>query len=100
MKHIPEIKEYCESNGYPYEIVITEYPGHATEIARAHSSQDLRIYSVGGDGTLNEVLNGMAGSGCSLAAIPSGSGNDFIRSIVGKDIPDNIIRLTIEGTER
>jgi len=99
LKRIPEIKEYCESHGYRYEIAITEYPGHATEIAKAHCSQKLRIYSVGGDGTLNEVLNGMAGSESSLAAIPCGSGNDFIRSIVGKDIPDNIIQSTIEGSE-
>jgi YegS/Rv2252/BmrU family lipid kinase len=100
LKRIPEIKDYCESHGYRYEIAITEYPGHATEIAKAHSPQGLRIYSVGGDGTLNEVLNGMAGSGSSLAVIPSGSGNDFIRSIVGKNVPDNIIQSTIEGTER
>jgi len=98
---IPEIEEYCNKKAYEYEIVTTEYPGHATKIAKAHSSaHPLRIYSVGGDGTLNEVLNGMAGSGCSLAAIPSGSGNDFIRSIVGADIPKNIISSTIEGTER
>ena len=59
-----------------------------------------RIYSVGGDGTLNEVLNGMVNSGSSLAVIPSGSGNDFIKSVVGRDIPDNILSATIEGTER
>ena len=98
---IPEIMEYCEGRSYEYEIVTTGYPGHATEIAKAHSAvQALRIYSVGGDGTLNEVLNGMAGSGSSLAAVPSGSGNDFIRSIVGANIPKNLIKSAIEGTER
>lgn len=98
---IPEIREYCDSKGYEYEIVTTKYPGHATEIAKAHCSvQTLRIYSVGGDGTLNEVLNGMAGSGSSLAVVPSGSGNDFIKSIVGENIPKNLIKSTIEGTER
>lgn len=98
---IPEIREYCESKSYDYEIVTTEYPGHATEIAKAYSeAQNLRIYSVGGDGTLNEVLNGMAGSGSSLASIPCGTGNDFIRSITGEDIPKNIIGSVIEGTER
>ncbi len=101
VKYIPEIQEYCESHGYSHEIVVTEYPGHATEIAKMQSSsQTLRIYSVGGDGTLNEVLNGMAGSGSSLAVLPCGSGNDFIRSIVGEKIPDDIIPKTIEGAER
>lgn len=101
VNNIPEIKKYCESHGHSYEIAITEYPGHATEIAKKlSSSQTLRIYSVGGDGTLNEVLNGMAGSGSSLAVLPCGSGNDFIRSIVGEKIPDDIIPKTIEGAER
>lgn len=98
---IPEIEKYCSSRKYEHEIVITNYPGHATEVAKAFSSmQPLRIYSVGGDGTLNEVLNGMAGSNSSLAAIPSGSGNDFIRSIIGANIPGNILIKTIEGTEQ
>ena len=98
---VPEIRAYCEGKDYEYEIVITEYPGHATEIARAQSAaQTLRIYSVGGDGTLNEVLNGMAGSGSSLGVVPSGSGNDFIKSIVGADIPKDLLKSTIEGTER
>jgi len=100
-EQIPEIKRICESNGLEYEIVETEYPGHATEIAASYNeAEPLRIYSVGGDGTLNEVLNGMAGSKNSLAAIPCGSGNDFIRSIVGPDIPENITEATINGTEQ
>jgi len=101
VKNIPEIRNFCESRGYSYEIAVTEYPGHATEIAKEQSSsQTMRIYSVGGDGTLNEVLNGMAGSGSSLAVLPCGSGNDFIRSIVGEKIPGDIIPRTIDGTER
>ncbi len=101
LRLIPEIKDYCESRGYEYEIKVTEYPGHATIIAHEQSKAgQLRIYSVGGDGTLNEVLNGMAGSGSSLAVIPSGSGNDFIRSIVGESIPENILQATLEGTEK
>lgn len=101
MKLLPEIRKCCENNGFEYELAVTGYPGHATEIAKTNSkAQTLRIYSVGGDGTLNEVLNGMAGSGCSLAAIPGGSGNDFIKSILGADIPKNIIEATINGSER
>lgn len=101
LRLVPEITEYCESKGYEYEIAITEYPKHATEIARMHSSSgSLRIYSVGGDGTLNEVLNGMAGSGSRLAAIPSGSGNDFIKSLIGAAPPKNLVESAVEGTER
>lgn len=98
---IPEIKAYCEGNNIDYHIEVTKYPGHATEISREYSeAQPMRIYSVGGDGTLNEVLNGMAGSQSSLAAVPSGSGNDFIRSIIGENIPKDLIRSSLEGTQR
>lgn len=101
VKLIPRIRECCESKSLDYEITITEYPGHATNIAEKYSkTQTLRIYSVGGDGTLNEVLNGMAGSGSSLAVIPSGSGNDFIRSITGDASPDDLIQSAIDGMER
>lgn len=97
---IPEIKKQCEEKNLDYEIFITQYPEHATEIAKEQSTlQTMRFYSVGGDGTLNEVLNGMAGSGSSLACIPSGSGNDFIKSVTGAVALKNIIKATIEGTE-
>ncbi|HEX2946839.1 MAG TPA: diacylglycerol kinase family protein [Clostridia bacterium] len=101
LRLIPNIKDYCEKHSYEYEIAVTEYPGHATKIAREQAEKGLlRIYSVGGDGTLNEVLNGMAGTGSSLAVIPSGSGNDFIKSIVGEKLPDDIIKATVEGSEK
>lgn len=101
LRRVPEIRKYFEANGGEYEIRITEYPGHATEIAKEYSStQDLRIYAVGGDGTLNETLNGMAGSGSILGTIPSGSGNDFIRSVAGESIPENILKHTVEGKEK
>jgi YegS/Rv2252/BmrU family lipid kinase len=97
---IPEIRNYCEGTGLDYEIATTEYPGHATQIALNYSkAQKLRIYSVGGDGTLNEVLNGMAGSGSSLAVIPSGSGNDFIKSIHGEKMPADLVKSAVEGKE-
>jgi len=83
-----------------YEIVYTKEQGHATEIARRYSSMDnYRIYAVGGDGTLNEVLNGMIGSGSSLGCIPGGSGNDFIKSIVTKFDRKRILMNTVLGTE-
>jgi len=83
-----------------YEIVYTKEAGHATEIARKYSSKgDYRIYAVGGDGTLNEVLNGMVGSNSSLGCIPGGSGNDFIKSIVTKFDRKRILMNTVLGTE-
>jgi diacylglycerol kinase (ATP) len=66
-----------------WEIQLTEYPGHATELAKAATEKysELRVYSVGGDGTLNEIINGLVGSNAKLGIIPSGSGNDTLRSM-------------------
>lgn len=83
-----------------YEIITTQYAGHATEIARDYSARGTyRIYAVGGDGTANEVLNGMADSDSSLAIIPGGTGNDFVQYITGDFRRDEILRETILGEE-
>ncbi|MDP4090409.1 MAG: diacylglycerol kinase family lipid kinase [Bacillota bacterium] len=95
---ISKIKEICSENGVEPEIEITKAPGHATEIARRYASdEDIRIYAVGGDGTLNEVLNGMVGSSSSLAVIPTGSGNDFIRSLCAEVSWEDILSKSIRG---
>lgn len=65
-----------------YEIEITNYPLHATEIARSYSEkyQDLRIYACGGDGTLHEVANGIyPHKHVQMAILPIGTGNDYLR---------------------
>lgn len=101
---IPHIEKIFKSRDDEYVIEVTREAGHAVEIAKSYSiSEEYRIYSVGGDGTLNEVLNGMAGSNSSLAVIPSGSGNDFIKNIYNFDKDENLIELlvkTINGKEK
>jgi len=81
-----------------YEIVYTKEEGHATEIARKYAADEAyRIYAVGGDGTLNEVLNGMVGGEAALGCIPGGSGNDFIKSLVPKFDRKRILMNTVLG---
>lgn len=92
-KLIPVISKICIQENINYIIELTEYPGHATEIAKKHCLEEgVRLYAVGGDGTLNEVLNGMIYSSCSLAVIPAGSGNDFIKTVYN---PLNIDKLIV-----
>ncbi len=87
LEYIPKIEEYFSTIKDIFFIEVTRYPGHAIELVKQYVSKDtFRVYSVGGDGTLNEVLNGMAGSDSSLAVIPSGSGNDFVKSIMSYSV--------------
>jgi len=101
LKLIPRIKSIFHATDRKYHIEITKRPGHATEIAREYTSKaSFRVYSVGGDGTLNEVINGMAGTDSSLAVIPGGSGNDFIRTICADPLADDILERAVEGREK
>ena len=82
LQMIGSIKSRFKNFIHSFKIYITEAPGHATEIAKkiASTGEDVRIYSVGGDGTLNEVINGIEGfSNVELGIIPCGSGNDVAR---------------------
>ncbi len=99
---VPFINE-CFKDKVNDELVVevTKYPGHATEIAKAHSgSGECRVYSIGGDGTVNEIVNGIAGTASSLGVIPTGSGNDFIRSLHSETDVRGVIVRTINGVER
>jgi diacylglycerol kinase (ATP) len=65
-----------------YEIVFTEFAGHATELAREGAKAGFRIVAaVGGDGTVNEVARGLLGTRAALAIIPKGSGNGLARHL-------------------
>lgn len=75
-----KIKDYMK--GKNFEIIETKRPLHATEIASKYKDdKDTVVYACGGDGTLNEVINGIAGGKCKLGLIPTGSGNDFYKSL-------------------
>lgn len=95
IKMTDRIHSCFRDSGLSYEIKVTEAPGHAREIAgeaiAAHEA--LRLYSVGGDGTLNEVVNGMAGSKAELGIIPCGSGNDAVRSFYHTFEPEKLIEI-------
>lgn len=82
------------------QILRTEYAGHATDLARFVTQEGTGcLYAVGGDGTVNEVLNGMVHSDWSLAIIPGGTGNDFIHRLVDKHLLGDILKETILGEE-
>ncbi len=84
--------------------VLTEYPGHATKLAAEAVKLGAKlIVSVGGDGTLNEVVNGIVQASnvdlghvadCALAMIPRGTGGDYRKTFaIEKDVEAAIERI-------
>ena len=72
-----------EGHGLDVQCVLTKNQGHATELARrlCESGEELRFYACGGDGTVNEVANGIIGyDNAAMTAIPVGTGNDFLKN--------------------
>jgi diacylglycerol kinase family enzyme len=70
------------SQGRDVDIVETSRRGHATRFAQDAASRGVDVVvAYGGDGTLNEVATGLAGSHTALAVLPGGSTNVFARSI-------------------
>ncbi len=76
------IEETIRDEGWTVETYFTEYRGHATELAERAGGYD-RIVCVGGDGTLNEVINGLMTleKRPEIGYIPAGSTNDFAAGI-------------------
>ncbi len=70
------IRSFISARSLDAELVTTDAPGHATELAReaAHSGCD-QVVAVGGDGTMNEVAQALLHTPAALALVPCGSGN-------------------------
>ncbi|MCL2699814.1 MAG: diacylglycerol kinase family lipid kinase [Defluviitaleaceae bacterium] len=65
-----------------FRVVMTTAPKHAKELAEQAVREGAKtVVAVGGDGTIQEVVSGLAGSDCAFGVIPSGSGNDFVKSV-------------------
>lgn len=82
-----KIEKYIKSHGN-CSALLTKGPNDATIFARteAKKGDDIRIFACGGDGTLNEVLNGAIGfDNVEIGCIPFGSGNDFIKTFGKKE---------------
>ena len=77
-----QIRQVCGLRGLDYRIEVSAGPGDCRRLAReaALTGEDYRIYACGGDGTLNEVVCGVAGfPNVAVTVFSGGSGNDFVR---------------------
>jgi len=82
-KAIPIVEQNLKALGVNFDLIRTERVGHAIELARAAALEGVEVVvASGGDGTVNEVLNGLMmaraeGRNPALGVIPAGRGNDF-----------------------
>ncbi|MDY6846894.1 MAG: acylglycerol kinase family protein, partial [Chloroflexota bacterium] len=83
-KAIPEIESYLNALGIDYDLLVTNEPGHGIKLAEEAGTNGYQtVVAVGGDGTANEVINGLMHASnkgkltARLAVFPVGRGNDF-----------------------
>jgi YegS/Rv2252/BmrU family lipid kinase len=102
-----QIESWLPSAGIPYETALTTRPHEATEIAETAVRQSRPVVvAVGGDGTLNEVVNGFFHNGAPipttsrLAMVPLGTGGDFRRTLHIPVDPKEAIGVLKNGVVR
>ena len=88
VNRLERVRSYLSGRGLPFRIRETAAPGDAVMMAResAHEGADA-VVAVGGDGTMNEVADGLAGSATRLAFVPHGTGNVFAREF---SLPESV----------
>jgi diacylglycerol kinase (ATP) len=105
---VPAVRAALTHLGGEFEMVQTERSGHAVEIAQQAANGGYEaVVAVGGDGTVNELVNGLvcaAGDGPTtvpLGVIPVGSGNDFAYTTLGQDLSiEEACRRLVAGRDR
>ena len=91
------IDQYLDKTQFEYEIAVTQYAGHASEIAAKAKDDGVDVVvAIGGDGTVNEVASAIVHSSTALGIIPCGSGNGLARHLL---LPLNV-RKAIEVINR
>ena len=75
--------DYCGKHNLECTIAFTEAPGHATLLAKEASASNAfhTVFAVGGDGTVNEVAQGLVGTSTTMGILPKGSGNGLARHL-------------------
>jgi YegS/Rv2252/BmrU family lipid kinase len=98
---VQEIASQLESLGVKVDLRLTQRPGDATEIAaRAARNGSSEVIVSGGDGTINEAIQGLAGTKARLAIIPRGTGNVLAHEL-GLPLDDEqAVKIVAEGKSR
>lgn len=78
--------------------MLSEFPGHLAQAAG--EARDSLLVVIGGDGTVNEVVNGIAGTDAEIAVLPCGTGQDFGRTHGIPSRFDDAVRVALGGMPR
>jgi len=98
---VQELAAQLESLGIKIDLKLTQRPGDAAEIAaRAAGNGTSDVIVAGGDGTINEAIQGLAGTNARLAIIPRGTGNVLAREL-GLPLDDeHALKVVAQGKSR
>ena len=94
------VQERLRALGEDFSASMSEYAGHAVELARAAAAGHGRVIALGGDGTVREVAMGLAGCATPLALLPCGTGNDLARALRLPTDPEQALDVALHGQVR
>jgi YegS/Rv2252/BmrU family lipid kinase len=99
---VKKASDYIRQQGFNTELLFTEKSGHARELALTSLQKEpFRIIAAGGDGTINEVINGMVRSTVPLAILPLGTTNVLAKEIgISSDIEASMHKALSESPKK
>ena len=102
-KALKKVIALLKKQGVEYAVHKTEYVTHATEIVRnlTENQEHTNLIAMGGDGTFNEVLNGITDfSKITVSFVPCGTGNDFAAAAKIDTDPETAVMAAINGNKQ
>jgi YegS/Rv2252/BmrU family lipid kinase len=82
-----------------HDVLFTEHPGHASELAKAHASGYDAVFALGGDGTVMEVAGALAGTDVRIGVLAGGTGNLLARALGIPLRVDHAVDKLVAGAE-